>query len=84
MKFEDLFKPVENTDREIWRRSPGDFYSPSMHETKGGGIGINCGGHVIVAPVERWHDCGVKLLCVDPKLPRWRWRLAMRLLRWKF
>jgi hypothetical protein len=53
-----------------------------MHITEGGGIGINCGGHVIVAPVERWHDCGEKLLCVDPALPRWRWKLAMRLLRW--
>jgi hypothetical protein len=53
-----------------------------MHATEPGGIGINCGGHVIVAPVERWHDCGEKLLCVDPTLPRWRWKLAMRLLRW--
>lgn len=72
----------KNTDREIWRKRPFDFYAPSIHVTEGQGIGINCGGHVIVAPVERWHKCGQKLLCVDLTLPRWRWKLAMWLLRW--
>lgn len=66
---------------EIWRRVPGDYYSPSIHVTSGGGIGLNCGGHVIFAPVEAWHECGEKLLCVNERLPSWRWRLAMRLLR---
>jgi hypothetical protein len=74
--------PYRNTDRELWRKVPGDFYSPSIHVTKSGGIGINCGGHAIVAPVEKWHDCGEKLMCVDVDLPTWRWRLAMWLLRW--
>ena len=43
-----------NTDKEIWRKIPGDCYSPSIHVTEGGGIGINVGGHVKVAPVEEW------------------------------
>lgn len=47
--------PCENTDREIWRECPGDAYSDSIHVTKGGGIGINCGGHVIVMNVRFWH-----------------------------
>lgn len=46
--------PVENTDIEIWRRIPGDFYSPSIHVTASGGIGMDVGGRVIVAPVEAW------------------------------
>ena len=49
-----LHVPVKNTDREIWRKVPGDFYSPSIHVTEGGGIGINVGGTVIVMPVEEW------------------------------
>ena len=44
-----------NTDRELWRRTPGDYYSPSIHVTAGGAIGINVGGHVIVQSVEAWH-----------------------------
>lgn len=45
----------ENTDREIWRKVEGDFYSPSIHVTKDGAIGINVGGTVIVMPVDSWH-----------------------------
>lgn len=52
----------QNTDREIWRKRPGDFYSPSIHVTENGNIGINFGGSVIVAPVERWHAWGQKSL----------------------
>jgi hypothetical protein len=44
-----------NTDVEIWRKVPGDYYSPSIHVTEGGGIGINVGGNVFVMPVEDWH-----------------------------
>lgn len=46
---------AENTDREIWRRTPGDFYSPSVHVTAEGGIGIDVGGRVVVMDVEDWH-----------------------------
>ena len=72
----------KNTDKEIWRKLPGDFYSDSIHVTGNNGIGINCGGHVIVAPIRKWHDCGEKLLCVNPDLPRWKHKLAMWLLGW--
>jgi len=69
-----------NTDKEIWREREGDFYADSIHVTEFNGIGINCGGHVIVAPVRKWHEAGEKLLCVNPNLPTWRWKLAMWLL----
>ncbi len=46
---------AENTDLEIWRERPGDFYADSIHVTEGGGIGINCGGHVFVRPLREWH-----------------------------
>jgi hypothetical protein len=45
----------ENTDREIWREREGDFYADSIHVTKSGGIGFNCGGHVIVMSPRNWH-----------------------------
>lgn len=44
-----------NTDRELWREREGDFYADSLHVTAQGGIGINCGGSVIVKPVRDWH-----------------------------
>lgn len=49
--------PCENTDRQLWSRNNNSF-SPSIHVTKEGNIGINVGGHVIVMPVEMWHRCG--------------------------
>jgi len=56
-----------NTDKEIWRKIPGDYYSPSIHVTEFGGIGINVGGHVLVAPVEKWYEAGVEHFTVpDP------------------
>lgn len=48
----------ENTDREIWRgpdEGGGDFYADSLHITKGGALGINCGGSVYVKPIREWH-----------------------------
>lgn len=47
-----------NTDKELWREVPGDYYADSIHVTEHGNIGINCGGHVIVAPVRKWHKSG--------------------------
>lgn len=69
-----------NTDKVIWRLDPGNYYSPSIHITKGNGIGINCNGHVLVAPIEAWHCAGNRVLAVDPALPKWRKRLAWWLL----
>jgi len=51
--------PCENTDKELWREIPGDYYSPSIHVTKDGRIGINVNGYVIVQSLRDWHAlCG--------------------------
>lgn len=47
--------PAENTDVEIWRERPGDYYADSIHVTADGSIGIDCGGYVFVMPVRGWH-----------------------------
>lgn len=44
----------DNTDHQLWREGR-DYYSDSIHVTKDGGIGINCGGHVIVMALKEWH-----------------------------
>lgn len=50
----------ENTDVELWRKpSKSDgmsYYSPSIHVTKQGLIGINVGGDVYQLSIERWHE----------------------------
>lgn len=33
----------KNTDKEIWREKPGDYYSDSICVTSKNGIGMNCG-----------------------------------------
>lgn len=50
-----MSEPVQNTDRELWRERPDDYYADSLHVTEGGGIGINCGGLVFVKPIREWH-----------------------------
>lgn len=50
-----MTQACQNTDRELWRERPGDYYSPSIHVTAGGGIGINVGGTVYVKTAEQWH-----------------------------
>ena len=51
--------PVANTDCELWRERPGDYYADSIHVTQDGKIGINCGGRVFVMPVRDWHALAV-------------------------
>lgn len=46
----------KNTDRELWREKADDYYSPSIHVTERGGIGINVGGLVKVRTLREWHD----------------------------
>lgn len=46
---------TKNTDRELWREKEGDFYSPSIHVTASGAIGINVGGMVVVRTLCQWH-----------------------------
>lgn len=72
----------ENTNIEIWRRIRNDYYSPSIHVTKFGDIGINVGGYVLVAPIESWHEAGIKILAVDSTLPSWKHKLGYWLLGW--
>jgi len=45
--------PEKNTDVELWRENPGDYYSPRIFATKSG-IGIDVGGRVVVMPVRDW------------------------------
>lgn len=45
----------QSTDRELWRERPDDYYADSLHVTATGGIGINCGGSVLVMPLRQWH-----------------------------
>jgi hypothetical protein len=70
-----------NTDKEIWRQRADDYYADSIHVTQADGIGLDVGGHVIVAQIKRWHELGEKFMCVNPKLPKWKYHLAMWLLK---
>jgi len=69
-----------NTDKELWREKPGDYYSDSIHITEHSEIGISCGGHIVAAPLRNWHKVGEMFLCVNPNLKRWKWKVAMWLL----
>ena len=49
---------ARNTDRELWRgpdEGNGSYYADSIFVTESGGIGINCGGYVIIKPLREWH-----------------------------
>ena len=56
-----------NTDRELWREPPGDYYANSIHVTQDGGIGINVAGIVIVKPLVEWHALALE----TPKTLDW-------------
>ena len=63
--------PANNTDREIWRGPDdgnGSYYADSIHVTEGGGIGINCGGHVIVRPLRDWHKQAARIEALEAAL----------------
>ena len=47
---------AKNTDVEIWRRVPDDYYSPSIAVTESGAISVNVAGLVIVLSVEEFHS----------------------------
>ena len=53
-------EPVQNTDREIWRETPGDFYSPSVHVTADGRIGICNAGTVCVRTTKEWIESAIQ------------------------
>jgi hypothetical protein len=54
----DEDRQAENTDRELWRERPGDYYSDRIFVTRSGSIGIDCGGYVIMLPVRKWFELG--------------------------
>ena len=49
-----------NTDRELFREAPGDYYAHSLHVTAGGQIGINVGGLVFVKTLKAWHSLAIQ------------------------
>lgn len=82
---------VANTDREIWREDPDDAYSPSIHVTEDGKIGINVGGTVFVRDVRNWHrDADVEMSGCQEKVsyglanaaidPRWEYTQYLQIL----
>ncbi len=52
--------PVQNTDVEVFRETPGDYYSPSAHVTAERSLGINVGGTVHVMPLRDWHEAAAR------------------------
>ena len=48
-------KACENTDRELWREVPGNYYSAKLFITANGTVGIDVDGLVIVRPIRSWH-----------------------------
>ena len=82
-------RAAKNTDKEIWRKVKDDYGSPSIHVTKEGSIGIDVGGFVMVAPVEKWHEVfkkndEKKLIKVNIEIdnnPDWVKELMYKLIR---
>ena len=56
MAEEDKSQTCENTDREIWRKVPGDFYSPSISVSADNEIIITVAGKAYQAPVGLWFE----------------------------
>lgn len=60
---------VQNTDRELWREPPGDYYANSIHVTTSGGVGINVAGTVFVKPLSDWHSIQAELAAIRLAFP---------------
>lgn len=56
----------ENTDVELFREKPNDAYSPSLHVTREGSIGINVGGRVHVMSLSKWHQLASEKYPIKP------------------
>lgn len=61
---------AENTDKELWRENPGDYYAPSIHVTNEGWIGINVGGKVFVKDVRTWNAMAQDMVNLGQELER--------------
>jgi hypothetical protein len=70
-----MSEQAENTDRELWRgpdEGNGSYYADSVHVTKGGGIGIDCGGCVIVKTPRGWHEAAEAIASLQGEVERLR------------
>jgi hypothetical protein len=63
--------PKQNTDRELFREVEGDYYSPSLHVTIDGLVGINVGGYVYVMSLREWHKRAESFIMTDHEI--WKW-----------
>lgn len=70
---------TKNTDKRIWKKVPGDAFSPSIHITAENGVGMDVGGHVIVAPIEIWHEA-MRLMMSSKLLPWYQRKMIIWLL----
>lgn len=63
--------------KEVWRKNPGDYYSPSIQATADGKIRINIGGHVITKSIEEWDAMPSHYFGIDAIFPRWFYKLGL-------
>ena len=70
-KMED--KPCKNTDVELWREKEGDYYSDSVHVTKDGRIGFNCGGIIHVLTPREWLMLKASVDVLRKQAKRYEW-----------
>jgi hypothetical protein len=53
--------PAEKGIREVWRKVPGDFYSPSIEVfDNGNAVRVNVGGSVVTMSIEAWHAAALR------------------------
>lgn len=66
-----MAKTGKNTDRELFRErlndplDPGDVYSPSIHVTQNGMIGMSVGGRIIQMSIRDWFKAARSLACSE-------------------
>ena len=65
-------KAMQNTDIKLWIKDKENCFSPSVHATQDGCIGINVGGTVIVKPIEVWHHLESSLASAKAELAELR------------
>ena len=59
---------VQNTDKEIWRRVPDDYYADRAFVTVSGAIGICSGGLCVMRPVDEWIKLAMKDSATQPEV----------------
>lgn len=75
----------ENTDVKLWEEPSVDFHSHfhrgKIFVTRQNGIGIECGGHAIVAPLKTWHESAKLFIPHNLSSNSWRWKVVKWLLK---